>query len=195
MSCFKNALLTVPGLLSLYRLAVTPVIIALALSEQRTLFIVFLCLSFVTDVIDGPIARARNQCTPIGARLDSIADLSTYIAALIGVFHFEYDAVKEHLLLFYIFISTLLIYGLISFIKFGRSPAFHLYSFKINTLLQAVFIFYLLVFDFNKVLYYFTMGFGILAGLEAVATALVVDRPISDAKSLYSVLHEKKRPE
>jgi hypothetical protein len=39
------------------------------------------------------------------------------------------------------------------------------------------------------------MGFGILAGLEAVATALVVDRPISDAKSLYSVLHEKKRPE
>lgn len=195
MSRFKSALFTLPGLLSLYRLAIAPVIIALALSEERTLFIVFLCVSFVTDVIDGPIARARNQCTPIGARLDSIADLSTYIAALVGVFHFEYDAVRQHLLMFYIFISTLMLFGLISFVKFGRAPSFHLYSFKINTLLQAAFIFYLLVFDFNEALYYFTMGFGILASLEAVATALVVDKPISDAKSLYSVLHEKKRLE
>jgi CDP-diacylglycerol--glycerol-3-phosphate 3-phosphatidyltransferase len=195
MSRFKSALFTVPGLLCLYRLAVTPVIIALALSGQRTLFIVFLCVSFVTDVIDGPIARARNQCTPIGARLDSIADLATYIAALVGVFHFEYDAVKEHLLVFYIFISTLALFGLISFVKFGQAPAFHLYSFKLNTLLQSILIFYLLVFDFNKILYYFTMCFGILASLEAITTALVVDKPISDAKSLYSVLHEKRHLE
>ena len=34
-----------------------PVIVGLALSEQRTLFVVFLCISFVTDVLDGPIAR------------------------------------------------------------------------------------------------------------------------------------------
>lgn len=193
MSRFKSVLFTVPGLLSLYRLGITPVIIALALSDERTLFIVFLCVSFVTDVIDGPIARARNQCTQIGARLDSIADLLTYIAALVGVFHFEYDAVKDHLLIFYVFISTLLLFGLISFVKFGRAPAFHLYSFKANTLLQAILIFYLLVFDFNNALYYFTMCFGILAGLEAIITVLVVDEPISDAKSLYSVLNEKRR--
>jgi CDP-diacylglycerol--glycerol-3-phosphate 3-phosphatidyltransferase len=193
MSRFKSALFTVPGLLSLYRLAAAPLIIALALSEERTLFIVFLCVSFVTDVIDGPIARARNQCTQVGARLDSIADLSTYIAALVGVFHFEYNAVKEDLLVFYIFISILIIYGLISFVKFGCAPAFHLYSFKVNTLLQAILIFYLLVFDFNKAFYYLTMGFGIIAGLEAIMTVLVVDKPISDAKSLYWVLQEKRR--
>jgi CDP-diacylglycerol--glycerol-3-phosphate 3-phosphatidyltransferase len=193
MSRFKSALFTVPGLLSLYRLAIAPVIIALALSEERTLFIVFLCVSFMTDVIDGPIARARNQCTQVGARLDSIADLSTYIAALVGVFHFEYDVVKQHLLIFYIFISVLILFGLISFIKFGCAPAFHLYSFKLNTLLQAILIFYLLVFGFNNILYYFVMCFGVLAGLEAVITVLVVDKPILDAKSLYSVLYEKKR--
>jgi CDP-diacylglycerol--glycerol-3-phosphate 3-phosphatidyltransferase len=193
MSPSKSALFTLPGLLSLYRLAIVPVIVILALSEERTLFIVFLCVSFVTDVIDGPIARARNQCTQVGARLDSIADLLTYIAALVGVFHFEYDAVKENLLIFYIFISTLMLFGLISFIKFGNAPAFHLYSFKINTLLQAILIFYILVFDFNKVFYYFTMGFGILASLEAIVTVLVVDKPISNARSLYWVLDERKR--
>ena len=193
MSDFKNALLTVPGLLSLYRLASTPVIIALALAEERTLVIVLLCVSFATDVLDGPIARARNQCTRIGARLDSVADLLTYIAALVGIFQFEYEAIKQHLLIFYIFVATLVLMGLISFIRFGQDPAFHLYSFKINSLLQAICIFYILVLGFSKPLYYFTMGFGILAGLEAIAIALVLDKPVSDAKSLYSVLHERRR--
>lgn len=193
MTQFTSALFTIPGLLSLYRLAMAPVIIALALSEQRTLFIVFLCVSFLTDVIDGPIARARNQCTEIGARIDSIADFLTYIAALVGVFHFEYDAVKQHMLIFFVFISLLFIYGMVSFVKFGQAPAFHLYSFKVNALLQAIVIFCLLVFGFNKPLYYFVMSFGILAGLEAIITALVLDKPVSDAKSLYSVLYQKTR--
>ncbi|MGZ9159455.1 MAG: CDP-alcohol phosphatidyltransferase family protein [Nitrospira sp.] len=193
MPHFTSALLTVPGLLCLYRLAMAPVIIALALSEERTLFVVFLCVSFVTDVIDGPIARARNQCTEIGARLDSVADLLTYIAALVGVFHFEYRAVEQHLLIFFVFIASLCLFGVISFVKFGQAPAFHLYSFKINALLQAIMIFYLLVFGFNKSLYYFSMGFGVLAGLEAIITVLIVDKPIADAKSLYSVLDERRR--
>ena len=53
----RGDILNVPNLLSFYRLAMAPVIVALALSEQRTLFVVFLCISFVTDVLDGPIAR------------------------------------------------------------------------------------------------------------------------------------------
>ena len=37
------------------------------------------------------------------------------------------------------------------------------------------------------------MIFGILACIEAISVALVLDRPISDAKSLYWVLCKKKR--
>ena len=66
-----------------------PVIGVLALSEERTLFIVLLCISFVTDVLDGLMARTWNLCTKIGSRLNSIADELTYVAALVGIFQFE----------------------------------------------------------------------------------------------------------
>lgn len=170
-----------------------PVIAALALSEERSFFIIFLCISFVTDVLDGLIARVWNLSTEIGSRLDSIADELTYVAALVGIFQFEYQALKPHIAMLYVFIGMLLVATLIPIIKFKETPSFHLYSFKANALLQSLFIFCLFVFDFDIYLYYFVMSFGILACIEVISVALVLDEPISDAKSLYWVLCKNKR--
>jgi CDP-diacylglycerol--glycerol-3-phosphate 3-phosphatidyltransferase len=189
----RGEILNVPNLLSFYRLAMVPVIVGLALSEQRTLFVVFLCISFVTDVLDGPIARAWNMCTRFGARLDSIADELTYVAALVGVFQFEYRTLEPHIAVLYAFIGSLVVATLTPLIKFRTTPSFHLYSFKANSLLQGIFIFCLFVFGFNVYFYYFVMIFGVLACLELIAVALVVDEPVSDARSLYWVLDKSKR--
>lgn len=170
-----------------------PVIAALALSEERSFFIIFLCISFVTDVLDGLIARVWNLSTEIGSRLDSIADELTYVAALVGIFQFEYQALKPHIAMLYVFIGMLLVATLIPIIKFKETPSFHLYSFKANALLQSLFIFCLFVFGFHVYLYYFVMSFGILACIEVISVALVLDEPISDAKSLYWVLCKNKR--
>jgi CDP-diacylglycerol--glycerol-3-phosphate 3-phosphatidyltransferase len=170
-----------------------PVIAALALSEERTFFVIFLCISFVTDVLDGLIARVWNICTKIGSRLDSIADELTYVAAVLGIFQFEYQTLKPHIAILYGFIGMLFVATSIPIIKFRETPSFHLYSFKANALLQSLFIFCLFVFDFDVYLYYFVMSFGILACLEYITVALVLDEPISDAKSLYWVLYKNKR--
>ncbi len=193
MPSSRGEVFNVPNLLSFYRLAAAPVIVALALSEQRTLFVVLLCISFVTDVLDGPIARARNMCTQIGARLDSIADELTYVAALVGIFQFEYQTLEPHIAVLYAFIGLLIVATLTPLIKFRTPPSFHLYSFKANALFQAIFIFCLFIIGFNVYFYYFVMIFGILACLELIAVALVIDQPVSDAKSLYWVLDKSKR--
>lgn len=188
-----SEILNIPNALSLYRLAMAPVIIVLALSEQRTFFIVLLCISFVTDMLDGPIARAWNMRTQIGARLDSIADVLTYVAALVGIFQFEYQTLEPHINALYAFIGLLVVATLTPLIKFRTPPSLHLYSFKVNALLQGIFIFSLFVFSFNVYFYYFVMVFGILACLEFIAVALVIDRPVSDARSLYWVLDKRRR--
>lgn len=193
MSGSPSGVVSVPNLLSLYRLAMAPVIIALALTEERTLFIAFLCVSFATDVLDGFIARAWNLCTPLGARLDSVADELTYVAALVGVFQFEYQTLQPHIAMLYIFIAFLILTALIPLIKFKRPPAFHLYSSKANAFLQGVFIVTLFLFGFNIYLYYFVIGFGILACLEAIGVSLIVDKPISNARSLLWVLGQRNR--
>jgi cardiolipin synthase (CMP-forming) len=193
MPISRREVLNVPNMLSFYRLAMAPVIGAFALSEERTWFIIFLCISFVTDVLDGLIARAWNLCTKIGSRLDSIVDELTYVAALIGIFQFEYQAVKPHIAILYVFIGMLVLGTLIPLVKFKRTPSFHLYSFKANALLQGLFILNLFVFSFDVYLYYFVMSFGILACLEVICVVLVLEEPISNAKSLYWVLRQKKR--
>jgi len=189
----RGDILNVPNLLSFYRLAMVPVIVGLALSEQRTPFVVFLCISFVTDVLDGPIARTWNMCTRFGARLDSIADELTYVAALVGIFQFEYQTLEPHIAVLYAFIGSLVVATLTPLIKFKTTPSFHLYSFKANSLLQGIFIFCLFVFGFNVYFYYFVMIFGVLACFEFIAVALVVDEPVSNARSLYWVLDKSKR--
>jgi cardiolipin synthase len=189
----RDDVLTVPNLLTFYRLAMVPIIVALALYEQRTSFVTLLVVSFVTDVLDGLIARTWNMCTRLGARLDSIADVLTYVAAVIGIFRFEYQTLEPHIALLYAFLAALAAATLIPLAKFRTTPSFHLYSFKANALLQAVFLFCLFVFGFNVYFYYFVMIFGIVACLELIAVALVVDRPVSDARGLFWVLNERKR--
>lgn len=169
-----------------------PVLIALALSEQRTFFIIFLCISFVTDALDGPIARAWNLRTEFGSRLDSIADISTYAAALVGIFQFEYQALKLQIPMLYLFMGMLLVAILVPLIKYRRIASFHLYSSKLNALFLALFIIYFLTYGFNNFYYYFVLSFGILAFIEIIAVALLLKEPVNDAKGLYWILLKKK---
>jgi len=183
----------VPNLLSVYRLVMAPVIVAFALSGDRTVFVVLLCISFATDILDGFIARVWDLCTEIGARLDSIADVLTFVAALVGIFQFEYQAIKPHAAMLYAFIGALILATLIPLIKFKTSPSFHLYSYKANALFQGLFIFCLFVFGFNVYFYYAVMSFGILACLEAITVALMLDHPVSDAKGLWWMLDKNNK--
>ena len=170
-----------------------PVLVLLALFDERAFFVVFLCISFLTDILDGIVARAGQLRTSFGARLDSLADEMTYIAALVGAFQFEYQALKPHASLLYVFLVLLALATLIPLIKFRKIPAYHLYSFKLNAFLQAVFFFCLFVIDFYTYIYYPVFAFGILACLESIAITFLLDKPITDAKGIYWVLSKHGR--
>ena len=163
------------------------------MTKMRTLFVVLLCVSYVTDILDGILARALNLSTQFGARLDSLADELTYVAALVGAFQFEYQALAPHVAILYAFVALLALASLLPLVKFRKIPAYHLYSFKANSLFQAIFFFCLFVFDFFIYLYYFVFAFGILACLELIAVVLILDKPASDAKGLFWVLSKKNR--
>ncbi len=188
---FRRAMLKVPNLLSTYRLLMAPVLVVLALSELRTLFIVFLCVSFVTDALDGPIARAWNLRSAFGSRLDSIADTSTYAAALVGIFQFEAQALIPHIPMLIVFMGMLILATLLPLIKFHKIASFHLYSSKLNALFLALFILHFLTFGFVSWLYYCVLTFGILASMEIIAVAMLLKEPANDIKGLYWILSRR----
>jgi cardiolipin synthase len=185
--------LNIPNLLSLYRLFSFPFILYLALANQESWFVLLLCINLVTDVLDGFIARAFNMKTEIGARLDSIADMFTYLLAILGVFKFKKAEFAPHLISFSLFIGLFVFSHLLSLVKFGRFPSLHLYSWKIGGYIQGAFFFVLFVFDFYTGFYYLMITWGILAFLEHILIQLILKKMITNAKGLFWVVRDKNQ--
>lgn len=73
----------VPNVLTMIRLALIPVFVALfATGHDKLALLVFLIASF-TDFLDGYLARKNNQITAFGKLMDPLADKVMVVTALI----------------------------------------------------------------------------------------------------------------
>ena len=75
----------IPNTLTVIRLAGTPVLLVLALLQQPVAVLLLGCLLVGTDWLDGILARALQQQTPLGAKLDTIADVILGLSLLFCV--------------------------------------------------------------------------------------------------------------
>ncbi len=85
----KNAdrILTIPNILSFFRICLIPVIVWLYVyKKEYTWTACVLILSGVTDMVDGFIARRFNMISNVGKVLDPIADKLTQAVMLICLF-------------------------------------------------------------------------------------------------------------
>ena len=84
---WKNEVLTIPNLLSLFRLALIPVYMTIYLNatepSHHYLAGGILAASCLTDMIDGKIARKFNMITTLGKLLDPLADKATQFTLII----------------------------------------------------------------------------------------------------------------
>ncbi len=179
-------------MLSFYRLLAFPVILFLAVTGREQAFAILIIISLITDVLDGLLARLLNQQTEFGARLDSIADFSTYFLVFLGIVLFKRSDFAPHIVSFTIFLTLLVSALILSFIKFGRFPSLHLYSWKIGGYIQGIFFAVLFGYKFYTPFYYFMITWGILAFLEHIVIQLIIPEMRSNAKGLYWVLKEEK---
>lgn len=78
-----NEWLTVPNLLSLGRLAATPVLVWLLVAELNVAATILFVVMGVTDYLDGSIARATGTVSKLGIVLDPTSDRVVVMAALV----------------------------------------------------------------------------------------------------------------
>lgn len=80
---YQNKIVTIPNILSFFRLCLIPVIVWLYIGMQDYFWtLIILVLSGATDVIDGIIARKCNMISDFGKAFDPIADKLTQAAML-----------------------------------------------------------------------------------------------------------------
>ncbi len=188
-------ILNVPNLLSFYRLLMFPVILYLALTGKETWFVILLVINLISDILDGNIARLFNQRTRFGAALDNVADMGTYVLALLGIFLFRWEEVRPHAWLLYLFLAIFVLSYIVAFIRFGKVPGLHLYSAVTAGYVQGVFFFILFVWGFYAWMYYLAVVWGIIAYIEKILVLLRIDDIKPGVKGLYWVMKNQEKKE
>ena len=122
---WKKEVFTIPNLLSLFRLALIPVYIAVYLNaEEDWQYYVagaILAVSCVTDLIDGKIARRFHMISTVGKVLDPLADKATQFSLTLCL-SVHYPVLRPVLVLFVIKEGFQLIVGIIHFRKGKMLP-------------------------------------------------------------------------
>jgi len=159
----KKDILTVPNLLSLFRLLLIPVIIWLYCTKGNY-YAAFgaVVLSGLTDVLDGKIARHFNAITDLGKILDPVADKLTQAALIICLIS-RYPLLWALIILFVIKELVSAALGYLSIQASGTVCGAQWYG-KVNTvILYAVMILLILLPDIPRAA---ANGLIILCGLS-----------------------------
>ena len=100
---WKQDILTIPNLLSLFRLGLIPVYVSLYLRAREPVQYytagAILAVSCLTDAVDGKIARHFNMISTLGIILDPLADKLTQFSLTLCL-SLRYPTLKQVLMLF-----------------------------------------------------------------------------------------------
>ena len=184
---------SLPNLLSAYRLGAIPFIGWAILDGRRDAFFVLVCVSLVTDILDGWIARRFHLESEFGARLDSLADIATSLVALLGFVVLEQAFVRAHSVAFGLLLAFNLTPQLVCLVRFRRPTSLHLYSSKVMGYLQGFFLLSYYIAGYRPWFFYLMITVSLAAYGEALLILLVIRHLRSNVRGLYWVLSDTRQ--
>jgi len=164
---------TLPNLLSAARLLILPVLWVFALRDMPRVVAVGLVVAALTDSLDGIIARRLGQVSEFGSKLDSLADNLFKPSVVAWLLILEPELFSDHPIELLVAIGLYAASVTVGLVKFKRFGNLHLYSGKVGSLAQYIFIFSALIFPgYNQLLFYLAVGMFILSNTEALLLQL-----------------------
>jgi len=158
------------------RLAFLPVLWRWAATGQLRWLGIGVMAAFLSDVLDGQLARRLNQVTALGAKLDSAADALLEVSVLAWLLRFRPEMLQwPYVLLVAAAVASWLALVAVGLLRFGRFLNLHLYSSKAGGALGALFAMVALASGFHPVLFYLALGTLTLSHLEGLALMLTRD--------------------
>jgi|688.fasta_scaffold45565_3 phosphatidylglycerophosphate synthase len=184
----------IPNTLTLIRLAGIPFLLILAVAGQPVAVLLLGLLLVLTDWLDGVLARALHQQTPLGAKLDTIADVLLGLSLVFCVAWLDWSFLATHRGVVFAVLGSYGLSALVCLAKFAIWPSYHNYLAKIGMTLGSLTGLLLLAKSAGWVswpldsLFLFAAGVIALANLEALAITLRLRHPRSNVGSIFSLL-------
>ena len=186
----SHPLLTLPNLLTSVRFITAPIMLYLAWNDYGLAFMSVLAFAFLTDILDGLAARLTGQVTEFGTRLDTWADLATYLTIGFGSWWLWSDIVHREDLYLYAIITCYLVPAVLGMIKFGSYPSYHTWGVKVAAVFIGVSLYPLFLADIAWPLRLSVFIYA-LAAIEEVAITLCLDKLQSNVGTIWHVLRQK----
>ena len=187
----KNSYYIVNGI-TIYRIVAAPVLFLLIINHRQDIFKWLLAISFLTDAIDGFIARRYKITSKLGSTLDSIGDDVTIVAAVTGIFVLKPEFVRQQATPIIMLLALFLLQTILALIRYRKLSSFHTYAAKIAAILEGIF---LLLFFFDKpvdILFSITAVVIAIDLLEEIILAMLLPNWETDVKGLYWIMKRKK---
>lgn len=124
---------TIPNLLTLTRIILTPVIIVLGLLNKPNIVIILAIICALTDLLDGRLARKWNVVSNKGAKLDAVADKIFAIGLLLSLI-----MIQKNLLLILILEIIIAITNLYYFYILNRTESLMIGKIKTTLLFTTI---------------------------------------------------------
>lgn len=184
--------LTLPNLLTGFRFVAAPVLLSLAWNGHGVAFMVLLAIAFVTDMLDGMVARLTGQVTPFGASLDSWADVITYLTIALSCWWLWPEVVRREALYVALIVASCLLPALAGILKFGCFTSYHTWGVKIAAASMGSTL-YVLFLHGPAWPFRIAAVICLLAAIEEIIITLLLPEPESNLRSVWDVLKRSER--
>jgi CDP-diacylglycerol--glycerol-3-phosphate 3-phosphatidyltransferase len=160
-----------------------------AIEASRTLFLVLYVVTFLSDVLDGYLARRWNMESYFGMRLDSYADYFLISSSLWWAWRFGPRMFLDHAALWATMGCMLAVPQAIALIRLGRNAGFHLYTTKLAGWIAFALFVSVVRGEYSlALLYALSAAVAIKSAEETVICLLVADPYQNPQTSLRSYL-------
>lgn len=180
-------LFTIPNLLTSFRFFCAPALLLAAWHNHAPAFLLLLALAFLSDVLDGMIARLTGQVTRFGAVLDSWADMVTYLTVTLCAWWLWPDIVRREGLYVGILVASYLAPVAVGFLKFGALTSYHTWTVKLAAASVGI-SFYLLFLGGMALPFRIATLLCVLAATEEIVITLISAEMPSDVRSVWDVM-------
>lgn len=182
----------IPNGISLARIIATPVLIGLAFLQQQEAFKWLLLAAFVSDFFDGQIARTFSVTSALGTRLDTIADLLLWLAAIAGIWRFYPELMTNYWPAVTVMIGFWAAEHCVALLRYGRLTSFHTDIARIGTYVVATFVMSVFIWGLQPWLLYVAAGIGVLSSIEELLMTFLLPEWRANTRGLYWVLAQRK---
>lgn len=183
----KTSYLGPPNLLGYLRIAGSGFLVWLAARGLEIPFLVAFTVLWLTDWLDGRLARSMGYRSGFGAKLDALADKVVYAAVAVSAYWLAPDAALAELPFVAVAVASWLVAAGYSLAKFRTLPAYHTKASKAGWALVGlgVILFYA---DWTPWAFRISMIVVTLANAEIVAITRYLSRPRTDVPGLHDAL-------